>query len=153
RHVTAAGSTQPINRIKLEVIDRGLGRLLPRVVHIDSLPQGAALARSVKGDDGNSKLGEWEQEVLKLVDERMESAGEEECTALFAFGLESEAGQMPSGIRNGDALVTSDTFHSESPISREVIVEPVAHVAGGQIELRAVIVGGGVQIPLLGFGL
>ncbi len=153
RHVAAAGGAQPIHRIELEVVDRGLGGLLPRMVQVDSLPQGAALAGPVEGDDGNAKLGQWEQEVVELLDERIVSAGEEERAAFFALCLKSETRQMSARIRNGDALVAGDALHSESPVAREVVVEAVAHVAGGQIELRAVIVGGGVQVALLGFRL
>src|SRR5262249_28429549 len=111
------------------------------------------LARPVEGDDSNSKISQWQKEIVELLDERIVSAGEEERGAFFAFGLESEARQMSAGIRNLDALVTGDVFHSESPVAGEVVVEPIAYVAGRQIELRAVIVRSGVQVPLLGFRL
>jgi hypothetical protein len=123
------------------------------MIQIDTLPQGAALARPIEGDDGNSKLGQWQKKVIELLDERIVSAGEDERAPFCALCLESEAWQISAGIRNCDALVTRDTFHSESPVSREVVVEPVAHVASGQIELRAVIVRGSVQPALLGFCL
>src|SRR5215468_8179977 len=38
RHVAAAGSTEPIDRVEPEIIDGRLGRLLPRVIEIDPLP-------------------------------------------------------------------------------------------------------------------
>src|SRR5262245_50048732 len=101
------------------------------MVHVDPLAQGAALAGSVKSDDGNSKFGQRKKKVIELLDERIVAAREEERAAFFAFCLEPEAGQMTAGIRNCDALITSDTFHSERPVSREVVVKPVAHVAGG----------------------
>src|SRR6185312_6651018 len=120
------------------------------MIQIDSLPQGTALAGPVEGDNSHSELGEWKKEVIELLDERIVSAGEEERGAFFALRLEPEARQMSAGIRNLDALVTGDIFHSESPVSGEVVVEPVSHVARRQIELRTVIVRGGVQVPLLG---
>src|ERR1700691_658713 len=153
RHVAAARGTEPIHGVKLEVIDRRLGWLFPGVIHIDSLPQRSALARPVEGDDGNSKLSQRKKEVIELLDERIVSAGEDEGAALFALCLDSEARQMSAGIRNFDALVASNIFHSESPVSRKVVIEPVTHVAGRQIELRAMVVRGGVQVTLLGFRL
>ena len=41
---------------------------------------------------------------------------------------------MSAGIRNFDALVTSDALHAKIPVSREIIVEAIAHVTCGQIE-------------------
>ena len=54
-------------------------------------------------------------------------------------------------IRDCDALVTGDTSHAEGPIACEVVVEAVAHVASGQIELCPVIIRSGIQPALLGF--
>ncbi|HEX4991516.1 MAG TPA: hypothetical protein VFW91_22270, partial [Candidatus Binatia bacterium] len=51
-------------------------------------------------------------------------------------------------IRGSNA---ADTLHSKSPIAREVIVEAVADFAGGKIELRAVVVRGGIDPPLFCF--
>ena len=150
RHVAAAGSAQPVHRVELEVIDRRLRRLLPRVVQIDSLPQGAALSGPVEGDDRYAKLGQRKKEVVELLDEQIVSAGEDERTAFLALCLKSEARQMSARIWNCDPLVTRDTFHSKSPVSREVVIEPVAHVAGGQIELRAVIVRSSIELSLFG---
>src|SRR5207248_191304 len=69
RHITAAGGTEPIHSVKIEVIDRRLGWLFPGMIHVDSLPQGTALARPVEGDDGNSKLGQRKKEIVELLDE------------------------------------------------------------------------------------
>src|SRR5262245_50837295 len=120
------------------------------MIHIDSLPQRATLARPVEGDHRNSEFGEWEQEIIELLHERVVSASEYEGAALFTFRLKPEAWQSSAGIRDCDALITGDTSHSEGPIAGEVVVEAVAHVTSGQIELSAVIVGGGVQPALLG---
>src|SRR5262249_17075931 len=76
-----------------------------------------------------------------------------ERAAFLAFRLQPEARQMSSGIGNCDALVTGHTSHSESPVSREVVVETVAHVAGRQVEFGAVVVGGSIQVTLLDFRL
>src|SRR5262245_49321553 len=101
------------------------------MVHVDSLPQSAALAGPVESDDGHSKFGQRQKEVVELLDEGIVSAREEHRTAFRAFCLESEARQMTAGIRNCDALVTGGPLHSESPVSREIVVEPVSHVASG----------------------
>ena len=151
RHVAAAGSPQPVHCIELKVIEDRLGRLLPRMIQIDALPQGTALSRAVKGNHGDAEFGQRQQKGIELLDERVVPAREDEHTALLTLCPKSEPRQFSAGIWNRDGLVTSDTFHSKSPRSREVIVESVAHFAGRQIELRAVVVGGGVQPPLLGF--
>src|SRR5689334_13409900 len=153
RHVAAAGSAEPIDCIKAEVIDRRLGRLLPGMIEINALPQCAALAGPVEGDDGNAEIGQWQKEVVELLNERVVSAGEDERAALLAFGLQPETGQMSARIRNCDALVAGDTSHAERPIPRKVVVKSVAHIAGRQIELGAVIIGGGVEMSLLALRL
>jgi len=94
RHVTAAGGTEPIDRLETEVIDRRLGRLLPGVIQVDPLPKRATLAGPVEGDDGDSKIGQRQQEVIELLDERVVAAGEDERAALLTFCLQSEARQL-----------------------------------------------------------
>src|SRR5262245_65758680 len=115
------------------------------MVHVDSLPQSAALAGPVERDDGHSKFGQRQKKVIELLDERIVSAREKERTAFLAFCLESEARQLTAGIRDCDALVTGHPFHSQSRVSREIVAEPVSHVATGQIERSAVRVACGVQ--------
>src|ERR1700761_6979860 len=91
RHIAAAGGTEPIDRLQAEVIDRRLGRLLPRVIEEDSLSEGAALARPVECNDGDAEVGHRQQEVVELLDERIVSAGEDERAALLALCLQPEA--------------------------------------------------------------
>src|SRR5207247_105897 len=136
--------------VDLKVIEYRLGRLFPRMIQIDALPQGTALSRAVKGNHGDAELGQRQQKGIELLDERVVSPREDEHAALLTPGLKSEPRQRSAWIWNRDVLVTGDTLHSSSPRSRKVIVESVAHVASRQIELRAVVVGGGVQPPLLG---
>jgi hypothetical protein len=136
--------------VRAQVVDRRLGRFLPRIIQIDALSQGAALTWPVEGDDSDPELGQREKEVVELLDERIVSASENERAAFFAFRLKSEARQVSARIGNGDALVTGDTSHSERPVSGEVVIEPIAHVAGRQIELCAVVVRGGIQPAFFG---
>ena len=69
------------------------------------------------------------------------------------FGLKSEARKMAGCIWNRDAFVVDDTFHAKCPISREVVIKSVTHVAGGEIKLRHMIVRGRIQPSFLGFRL
>src|ERR1700747_2358586 len=52
RQVATARSTEPIDGIKIEVIKHCFGWLLPSVIQINALSQGAALPWTIERDDG-----------------------------------------------------------------------------------------------------
>jgi hypothetical protein len=55
-------------------------------------------------------------------------------------------------VGNLNPFVPRDALYSESPVAREVVVKSVADLTGGKIKLRAVVVRGGIEPPLFGFG-
>ena len=57
-----------------------------------------------------------------------------------AHRLHAKSRQVPAWIGDRDALVPCNIFHSAGPVAREVVVEAVSDLAGGEIELRAVVV-------------
>ena len=151
RQIASARRAKPVDSVELEVVEHRLGRLLPRVLEVDPLTQSAALPGSVESDDCEAQLGQRQQECVELFDERIVAAVEHERASLLALRLYSKSRQVSARIRNLDAFVPGDPLHSKRPVTREVVVESVADIAGGKIELRTVVVRGGIKPPLFGF--
>ena len=78
RKIAAAGSAQPVDGVELEVVEHRLGRFLPGVFEVDSLPQRSALTWAIESDHGKAEIGQRQQERVELFNERIVAAVEDE---------------------------------------------------------------------------
>ena len=97
RQIAAAGRTEPVDGIEVEIVEHRLGGLLPFRLEEDALPQRAALSRPVEADHGEAEFGERQQEGVELLDEGIVAAVEDEGADLLALRLQAEAGKCPPG--------------------------------------------------------
>src|SRR4051812_23733046 len=98
------------------------GGLLPGRGKENPLAQRAALARSVKGDDGEADLRQRPQKREELFDERTVAAMEDEGGEFFARGRQAEPGQVAPGVGDLKPLVTRHALHAAGESAGKVIV-------------------------------
>src|SRR3712207_2837142 len=75
------------------------------------------------------------QEWIKLLDERIIAAVEDECGNFCPLSGEAKAWKMSTGIRNFDSLVALHALHAERMRVGEIIVVAVSKFSGGEKEL------------------
>jgi hypothetical protein len=152
REQPAAGRAEPRRVLDVEVVEHGLGGLLPLVGEVQPPAQRAALARPVEPDHDEPEIAQREEEWVELLDEPVVAAVEHERAQLVVC-RQPEARQGLAAEGHLDAFVVRDAGHSLGERAGEVVVEAVTDVAGRQIELGLVVVDGGVEPLLVGLGL
>ena len=92
------------------------------MLEVDALPERSPLAWAVEADDGETQLGQREEERVELLDEGIVAAVKDEGAALLSLPRQAESRQMSAWVRNLDALVSGDTLHAERPVAGEIVV-------------------------------